>query len=78
MSFKTLQRIFPMDDSMAVIIDDRGDVWNWSPNLILVRPCNFFHPLNKLLFYFFSINFRIIDEYFLGVGDIHAPHRMVI
>src|SRR5690606_25031431 len=27
---------------MVVIIDDREDVWKWSPNLIKVRPYNFF------------------------------------
>jgi len=24
---------------MVVIIDDRADVWEWSPNLIKVIPC---------------------------------------
>ncbi|GMG41872.1 unnamed protein product [Ambrosiozyma monospora] len=27
---------------MVVVIDDRGDVWNWSPNLIKVIPYDFF------------------------------------
>lgn len=27
---------------MVVAIDDRADVWHWSPNLIKVRPYNFF------------------------------------
>lgn len=39
---KSLQRLFPVDTKMVVIIDDRGDVWNWSPNLIKVTPFNFF------------------------------------
>lgn len=39
---KTLQRIFPVDTDMVVIIDDRGDVWQWSPNLIKVTPYDFF------------------------------------
>lgn len=38
---KSLTRLFPMDTSMVVIIDDRGDVWQWSPNLIKVIPCEF-------------------------------------
>lgn len=42
MTQKSLQRLFPSDQSMVVIIDDRGDVWNWSPNLIKVIPYNFF------------------------------------
>ena len=42
MFVKSLQRLFPVDTRMVVIIDDRGDVWNWSPNLIKVTPFNFF------------------------------------
>ena len=36
---KSLQRLFPCDTSMVVIIDDRADVWGWSPNLVKVIPC---------------------------------------
>ena len=36
---KSIQRLFPCDQSMVVIIDDRSDMWNWSPNLIEVQPC---------------------------------------
>ena len=36
---KSLKRLFPMDTSMVVIIDDRADVWRWSPNLVKVHPC---------------------------------------
>ena len=39
---KNLQRLFPVDTKMVVIIDDRGDVWKWSPNLIKVTPYDFF------------------------------------
>ncbi|KAI9738173.1 MAG: Carboxy-terminal domain (CTD) phosphatase [Cirrosporium novae-zelandiae] len=39
---KSLQRLFPVDTKMVVIIDDRGDVWNWSHNLIKVNPYDFF------------------------------------
>ncbi|GIJ87755.1 carboxy-terminal domain (CTD) phosphatase [Aspergillus pseudoviridinutans] len=39
---KNLQRLFPVDTKMVVIIDDRGDVWRWSPNLIKVSPYDFF------------------------------------
>ncbi len=38
---KSLQRLFPCDTSMVVIIDDRADVWEWSPNLLKVIPCAF-------------------------------------
>lgn len=36
---KSLNRLFPCDTSMVVIIDDRADVWGWSPNLLKVVPC---------------------------------------
>ncbi|KAL3477551.1 hypothetical protein BJX99DRAFT_226124 [Aspergillus californicus] len=39
---KNLHRLFPVDTKMVVIIDDRGDVWRWSPNLIKVLPYDFF------------------------------------
>lgn len=39
---KNLQRLFPVDTKMVVIIDDRGDVWRWSPNLVKVFPYDFF------------------------------------
>ncbi|KAK3709941.1 CTD phosphatase Fcp1 [Vermiconidia calcicola] len=42
MTAKNLKRLFPVDTKMAVIIDDRGDVWHWSPNLVKVSPYDFF------------------------------------
>lgn len=39
---KSLRRLFPVDDSMVVIIDDRADVWSWCPNLVKVYPFDFF------------------------------------
>lgn len=39
---KSLQRLFPVDTKMVVIIDDRGDVWQWSDNLIKVAAYDFF------------------------------------
>ncbi|WFD36013.1 protein-serine/threonine phosphatase [Malassezia cuniculi] len=39
---KSLARLFPVNTSMVAIIDDRADVWDWSPNLIKVQPFNFF------------------------------------
>lgn len=32
---------------MVVIIDDRADVWEWSPNLVKVIPCEFTDSLSK-------------------------------
>lgn len=42
MNAKDLKRLFPMDTKMVVIIDDRGDVWKWSQNLVKVSPYDFF------------------------------------
>ncbi|KAG2196900.1 hypothetical protein INT47_005124 [Mucor saturninus] len=35
---KKLQRLFPCDTSMVVVLDDRSDVWSFSPNLIRIKP----------------------------------------
>ena len=42
MTAKNLKRLFPVDTKMVVIIDDRGDVWHWSPNLVKVSVFDFF------------------------------------
>ncbi|GAB7350968.1 hypothetical protein MBLNU459_g1467t2 [Dothideomycetes sp. NU459] len=42
LTVKNLKRLFPVDSKMVVIIDDRGDVWHWSQNLIKVTPYDFF------------------------------------
>lgn len=39
---KNLRKIFPVDNRMVVIIDDRADVWKWSNYLVRVKPFNFF------------------------------------
>jgi RNA polymerase II subunit A-like phosphatase len=38
-SAKDLKRLFPTDQSMVVIIDDRSDIWSDVPNLVKVVPC---------------------------------------
>ncbi|KAF7307500.1 RNA polymerase II subunit A C-terminal domain phosphatase [Mycena indigotica] len=42
MTRKSLERLFPCDTSMVVVIDDRADVWEWIPNLLKVVPFDFF------------------------------------
>ncbi|KAL4234554.1 RNA polymerase II [Mactra antiquata] len=37
-----LKALFPNGDSMVCIIDDREDVWHYSPNLVHVKPYRFF------------------------------------
>jgi RNA polymerase II subunit A-like phosphatase len=39
---KSVGRLFPVDTNMVVIMDDRGDVWQWCANLIRVPPFEFF------------------------------------
>lgn len=39
LSSKSLTRLFPTDQSMVVVIDDRSDVWDDCPNLVKVVPC---------------------------------------
>lgn len=39
---KSLQRLFYHNTSMVVIIDDRADVWQYSPHLVRVPVFNFF------------------------------------
>ncbi|KAF2807806.1 uncharacterized protein BDZ99DRAFT_391461 [Mytilinidion resinicola] len=39
---KTLHRLFPVNTDMVLVIDDRGDIWHWSDNLVKVRAYNFF------------------------------------
>lgn len=44
---KKLQRLFPCDTSMVVVLDDRSDVWSFSPNLIRIKPCRLFLTVKK-------------------------------
>ncbi|XP_037776595.1 RNA polymerase II subunit A C-terminal domain phosphatase-like [Penaeus monodon] len=37
-----LSSLFPCGDNLVCIIDDRSDVWNYSPNVIQVVPYHFF------------------------------------
>jgi RNA polymerase II subunit A-like phosphatase len=39
---KSLHRLFPNNTDMAVIIDDRADIWGYSENLVRVPVFNFF------------------------------------
>ncbi|KAF9111141.1 Carboxy-terminal domain (CTD) phosphatase [Mortierella sp. AM989] len=42
MTRKSIERLFPCDTSMVVVIDDRADVWRDSPNLVKVHPYEYF------------------------------------
>ncbi|KAF8665249.1 hypothetical protein AX16_000271 [Volvariella volvacea WC 439] len=62
---KSLQRLFPCDTSMVVIIDDRADVWEWSPNLIKVIPYEFFVGIG-------DINSSFLPKVDPITGPIHS------
>ncbi|KAG0299336.1 Carboxy-terminal domain (CTD) phosphatase, partial [Linnemannia gamsii] len=42
MTQKSIERLFPCETSMVVVIDDRADVWQYSPNLVKVHPYEYF------------------------------------
>lgn len=68
MTRKSLQRLFPCDTSMVVIIDDRADVWDRSPNLVKVIPC----ACSLVQFCSHQLTLSSPDEFFVGIGDINA------
>lgn len=87
MTQKSIERLFPCDTSMVVVIDDRADVWQYSPNLVKVHPCKCrghalpvveYHVECQLgpawLITNLSFDTVTIDEYFVGAGDINAGH----
>ncbi|BFZ59196.1 CTD phosphatase Fcp1 [Saitoella coloradoensis] len=53
---KSVQRLFPEDDSLVVIIDDRADVWQTAgpagavlcPNVVKVKPFDFFPEVGDI------------------------------
>lgn len=55
---------------MVVIIDDRADVWEWSPNLLKVRPC-MSHSIYVIIISC-CINIICADDFFVGIGDINS------
>lgn len=59
---KDLQRIFPVDTSMVVVIDDRADVWNWNANLIKVTPFSFFIGIGDINSSFLPKRLKIRSE----------------
>jgi hypothetical protein len=70
-NFKNLKRIFPCDDSMVVIVDDREDVWmtpdrRVSANLIKITPCI------KLFIYYLNTYTKFTVHYFSTTAEINA------
>jgi len=66
-SQKSLKRLFPTDQSMVVVIDDRSDVWADCPNLVKVVPCmcSSYQEVARLIWVG-------VDDFFVGIGDING------
>lgn len=45
---KWLKRLFPIDNKMVVIIDDRADVWKYSEHLVKVPPFEFYKGIGDI------------------------------
>jgi len=90
MTEKNIRRLFPCDDSMVVVIDDRADVWTWSPNLIKVHPCKYLKRIKSIKRDPFNLNYdtNIFKKIFLSLQmisllelvilTIHIYQRLVI
>ncbi|EPX72953.1 CTD phosphatase Fcp1 [Schizosaccharomyces octosporus yFS286] len=70
---KSLQRLFPCDTSMVVIIDDRGDIWDWNPNLIKVVPFEFFVGIGDINSNFLAKPTPLPEQE--STSPIETPHE---
>lgn len=57
---------------MVVIIDDRADVWEWSPNLIKVIPCGLTLCGSYQYMCIYLTFLVLVDDFFVGIGDINS------
>lgn len=48
MTKKKLERLFPSDQTKVIILDDRADVWDYSPNLIQMKPYEYFAGIGDI------------------------------
>jgi len=72
---KNLERLFPVDTKMVVIIDDRGDVWKWSANLIRVTPFDFFVGIGDINSSFLPKKQDIQPTPRIEIKKLKAPGR---
>lgn len=59
---------------MVVVLDDRSDVWSFSPNLIRIKPCKYPIYIEKVEQY---LTHTAIDEFFIGIGDINNQNSQI-
>jgi RNA polymerase II subunit A-like phosphatase len=72
---KTLHRLFPVNTDMVLVIDDRGDIWHWSDNLVKVRAYNFFLGAGDINASFLPKQTELITE--VAQAKIAAPTKVV-
>ncbi|KAI7899351.1 uncharacterized protein BX663DRAFT_521402 [Cokeromyces recurvatus] len=48
MTKKRLERLFPSDQTKVIVLDDRADVWDYSPNLIQIKPYEYFAGIGDI------------------------------
>ncbi|BFZ56359.1 CTD phosphatase Fcp1 [Savitreella phatthalungensis] len=68
---KSLTRLFPTDDTMVVIIDDRADVWQWCANLIKVHPFDFFIGIGDIN----GALLPVLDQASSGIAALSTPEQ---
>lgn len=78
---KNLERIFPCDDSLAVIVDDREDVWisengpSFMPNLVRAQPYFFWNGLQEVYDSTSAVNVPL-TRYQTGIHKPPHPEKV--
>jgi RNA polymerase II subunit A-like phosphatase len=65
---KSLHRLFPNNTDMAVIIDDRADIWGYSENLVRVPVFNFFPGAGDINASFLPKQQELVSQVSRGKG----------
>ena len=68
---KSLHRLFPNNTDMAVIIDDRADIWGYSDNLVRVPVFNFFPGAGDINASFLPKQQELVTQ--VSKGKVAAP-----
>lgn len=70
---KDLKRLFPVSTNMVTIIDDRGDVWNWSPHLVRCVPYQFWSNTGDINSQFLPQRAGLVTPTSDSEGDTEVP-----
>jgi TFIIF-interacting CTD phosphatase-like protein len=74
MARKSIERLFPVDQSTVAVIDDRGDVWGWQSNLVKVIPYDFFVGIGDINSSFLPKQVCFLIEIMLTCSSHHLLH----